>query len=81
MALGKIKEHCSVRKSPTSAISEYIRSTTYHFDPEQVDIPAKETKDFPRRVLETIYIKQQEPSLNRDQGLDLDPIWEPIIKN
>ena len=80
--LGKrIKEHCSVRKSSTSAISEHIRSTNHQFDPEQVEILAKEIKDFPRRVLEAIYIKQQEPSLNRDQGLDLDPIWDPIIKN
>ena len=80
--LGKrIKEHCSVRKLSTSAISEHIRPTNHQFDPEQVEILAKETKDFPRRVLEAIYIKQQEPSLNRDQGLDLDPIWDPIIKN
>ena len=25
-------------------------------------------------------IKQQESSLNRDQGLDLNPVWDPIIK-
>ena len=63
---------CSSARSPGS---------NHHFDPEQVEILAKETKDFPRRVLEVIYIKQQEPSLNRDQGLDLDPEWDPIIKN
>ena len=69
-----------MRKSSTS-ISEYIKSTNHQLDPEQVEIFTKETKDFPMRVLEAIYIKQQEPSLNRDQKLDLEPVWDLIIKD
>ena len=64
----RIKEHCSVCKSSTSAIFEHIRSTNNHFEPEQVEILAKETKDFPRRVLEAIYSSTR--LSNRDQGLD-----------
>ena len=80
--LGKrIKEHCSQRKSSTSAVSEHLKSCNHNIQQDQVKILAKESRDFPRRVLAAIYIRQQKPNLNRDQGLDLDPVWDPIIKN
>ena len=39
----------------------------------------KEPKDFPRKVLEAIHIRKKGPNLNRDKGLDLDPVWDNLI--
>ena len=39
----------------------------------------KEPKDFPRKVLEAIHMRKKGPNLNRDKGLDLDPVWDNLI--
>ena len=31
------------------------------------------------RVLEAIQIKTKGPNLNRDKGLDLDPVWDTLL--
>ena len=49
------KEHGSIRKLPTYRLSDtMIKFTNHQFYPEQVEILAKVTKDFSRRVLEAI---------------------------
>ena len=40
----------------------------------------RESKDFSRRVLEAIQIKSKGPNLNRDKGLDLDPVWDTLLQ-
>ena len=32
------------------------------------------------RVLEAIQIKTKGPSVNRDKGLDLDPVWDTLLQ-
>ncbi len=47
--LGKtLKEHNTRRASATSTVSEHLKSTQHHFDPEKVKILAMEPKDYSR---------------------------------
>ena len=39
----------------------------------------REPKDFPRRVLEAIHIRTAKPRLNRDKGLEIDPVWDNLL--
>ena len=39
----------------------------------------REAKDFPRKILEAIHIKTLNPKLNREKGLELDPVWDNIL--
>ena len=80
--LGKrIKEHITTRSSSTSAVSEHLKTAKNHFDPDKVKILAREPKDFSRKILEAIHIRKEKPALNRDKGLDLDPVWNPVFIN
>ncbi len=63
----------------TSAVSEHLKSTQHHFDSEKVEILAKEPKDYSRKILEAIQIRQNNPSLSRDKGLELDPFWDRVL--
>ena len=65
--------------SPKDKPPRYQTSNVYLC--KQVKTRTKEIEDFPRRVLEAINIRQQELSLKRDQELDLEPVWDKIIKN
>ena len=39
----------------------------------------REPKEFSRRILEAIHIRTLKPKLNRNKGLDLDPIWDNLL--
>ena len=78
--LGKrIKEYITTRTSSTSAVSEHLKTAKHHFDPDKVKILAREPKDFSRKILKAIHIRKEKPALNRDKGLDLDPVWNPVL--
>ena len=49
--------------------------------PYKVKILGREPKDFSRKILEAIHIRKEKPALNRDKGMDLDPVWDPFLIN
>ncbi len=59
------KDAQSPRASVTSAVSEHLRSTQHHFDPEKFKILAKEHKDYSNTILEDIHIRK---STHRQSG-------------
>ena len=64
-----------------SGINQLIEIQTSTLLPKiNVKVLEKETKDFPRKVLEAIHIRKKGPNLNRDKGLDLDPVWDNLVK-
>ena len=64
----------------TSAIKEHIdRSKGHQIDWSSVKVLEREPKDFPRRVLEAIHIRTSKPKLNRDKGLEIDPVWDNLL--
>ena len=72
-------EHITTRSSSTSTVSKHLKTNKHHFDANNVMVLAKEFKDFACKILEAIYIKQQKLALNRDKGLELDPVWDSIL--
>ena len=62
-----------------SAVAEHVCDTGHEIDWDSVSVLGKEPWQYRRKVLEAIFIKQERPSLNRDQGLDISPIFEPLI--
>ena len=52
---------------------------SFTFDPEKVKILVKEPKNYSRKILEVIHIRKNNPILNQDKGLELDPIWDRVL--
>ena len=73
-------EHKSKAASSKSAIREHVeRSKGHNIDWENVKVFKREPKDFPRKILEAIHIRTVNPKLNRDKGLELDPVWDNLL--
>ena len=76
----RLSEHKSTAGSSKSAVREHVvRSKGHQIDWENVKVLEREQKEFSRRVLEAIQIRTQKPRLNRDQGLEIDPIWDNLL--
>ena len=76
----RLSEHKSTAGRSKSAIREHvIRSKGHQIDWENVKVLEREPKEFSRRILEAIHIRTLKPKLNRDKGLDLDPIWDNLL--
>ena len=76
----RLAEHKSKAASSKSAIREHIeRSKGHNIDWDNVKVLEREPKDFPRKILEAIHIRTLNPKLNRDKGLELDPVWDNLL--
>ncbi|KAH3851824.1 hypothetical protein DPMN_094311 [Dreissena polymorpha] len=51
----------------------------HKLDPNNTKILAPEDWHIKRRVKEAINIKQRRPSLNRDEGLELSPVYNSLL--
>ncbi|XP_072038213.1 uncharacterized protein [Amphiura filiformis] len=74
----KLEKRLSEHKagSSKSAVREHVvRSKGHQIDWENVKV----LEEYSRRVLEAIHIRTQKPRLNRDQGLEIDPIWDNLL--
>ena len=75
----RITEHKSTAASSKSAIKEHVGASGHKIDWDNIKVLDREPKDFPRRVREAIHIRKETPRLNRDKGLDLDPVWDNLL--
>jgi hypothetical protein len=71
-------EHLDTKKS-NSAVSEHINKYRHAFPVDNVKILTSEDHSLKRRVKESIAIRTNRPSLNRDQGYDLPPVYQPLL--
>ena len=78
----RLNEHKSRAAGNKSAVREHEKGSknTHKIDWENVKVLEKETRDFPRKVLEAIHIRKKGPKLNRDTGLELDTVWDNLIR-
>ncbi|KAH3721060.1 hypothetical protein DPMN_063975 [Dreissena polymorpha] len=72
----RLKEH--VARS-NSAIYEQFSLTGHRIDPNNTKILASEDSDIKRRFKVAINIKQRSPSLNRDEVLELPPVYKSLL--
>ena len=50
-----------------------------YVDWEKVKVLDRELRNFRRKILEAIHIRTLNPKLNRDKGLELDPVWDNLL--
>ena len=72
----RLQEH---QHRSTSAIYEHLQATGHSFSPQETKILSVEPFLNKRKVKEAIEIKIRWPSLNRDQGLELPPIYNQVL--
>ena len=65
-----------------NGVTEHVTrsNNTHKIDWDNVKVLEKETKDFPKKVLEAIHIRKKVPNVNRDKGLDFDPVLDDLVK-
>ena len=74
----RFKEHTS-RKGTNSAIKEHLENTGHKCTLDNTKIIDKEANWYRRKIKEAIHIQRHNPSLNRDKGLELAPVYSPLL--
>ena len=74
----RFKEHTR-KTAPLTAVGEHIRDTGHNITPENIVILDNEESWTRRRIKEALYIKEHRPDLNRDQGVELPPIYDHLV--
>ena len=74
----RIEEH---KKTTSSAIHEHYNTTGHQIDWDNVKILGRENHWLKRKIKEAIHIRCKRPSLNRDQGWDLPPIFCNLLSH
>ena len=73
----RIHEH---QTRASSAIFEHTQNAGHSINQQSAQILSTEPLHTKRRVKEAIEIKTRRPSLNRDPGLDLPPVYDTALK-
>ena len=73
----RFKEHCKLDK--TTAVGEHCLETGHSVSLTNTKVLAREEDWFKRKIKEAINIRQQQPSINRDQGYHLPAIYSQIL--
>ena len=76
----RFKEHTS-RKGTNSAVKEHLEASKHTCSLEEVKILEKEDDWYRRKVKEAIMIKRHQPTLNRDKGLELPPVYTLLLSH
>ena len=74
----RFKEH-NRQYSPVTAVGEHKRDKGHDFPPKNIKILDSEEQWLRRRVNEALFIKERDPDLNRDCGMDLPPIYDHLV--
>ena len=75
----KFQEHSKSDKE--SALLEQIKQTSHSISLEDVTILANEPHFHARKIREALKIHKLKPTLNRDQGLEVDPILLELLSH
>jgi hypothetical protein len=76
----EVRSHDHIHKrTPLTAVGKHIEDTGHGIPEDNIKILDTESVKHRRRVKEALYIKEHTPDLNRDQGIDLAPIYSHIV--
>ena len=75
----RIKDHFNTKKEPPTAIQEHLSINKHKMTFKSFSLLTSEQKLFNRRIKESLYIKQFQPSLNRDGGHQLAAVYDEIL--
>ena len=74
----RVKEHASYVKNgrfDMSAVAEHVVFEQHALDFDNVEVIDCERHGLKRRVKEALHINVEKHSMNKDKGLELNPIW------
>lgn len=78
----RVKEHAAHAKNgrfDMSAAADHALNKAHHLDWEKVEIIDQEKRLMNRRVKEALWIHAEKNNMNRDKGLEIDPMWFSLI--
>ena len=81
-SLGKrLKEHHRTRGEANviTAVGEHCKDTGHNFIDSDTTIISRQSAFWQRKIDEAIEIRARIPTMNRDRGYDLPPIYESVI--
>ena len=73
----RFKEHCKLDKP--IGVGDHCNANGHSVSMDNLRVLDREQDWLKRKVKEAIHIKQRAPSMNRDQGYQLPPIYGQII--
>ena len=76
----RFKEH-TTRKNTNSAIKEHLEATNHRCSMDNVKILDREDNWYKRKIKEAIRIQRHQPTLNRDKGLELPPVYSSLLSH
>ena len=76
----RFKEH-TTRKNTNSAVKEHLEATNHRCSMENVKILEREENWYKRKIKEAIMIQRHQPTLNRDKGLELPPVYSSLLSH
>ena len=74
----RFKEHTS-RQNTNSPLKDHLMECGHTCTLESAKILDKEENWFRRRVKEALHIRRERPTLNRDPGLELAPVYSQLL--
>ena len=77
----RLKEHRRTNCEPPvlTGVGEHLKLTGHTITDEKTKILAREDEYFRRKIREAVEIRVAKPVLNKDQGYDLPPIYNPVL--
>ena len=75
----RLEEHQKTNVEAKTAVGEHLAKYKHKVSLENIDIIEREERVLARKIKEAIYIRNQQPELNRDDGHYLAPIWNNLL--
>jgi len=75
----RLKEYDNIRRASTTAVGDHLRDTGHSLDFSSSLIIAREDDTLKRQMREAIEIHCQAPTMNRDNGYELPPMYQDVL--
>jgi hypothetical protein len=75
----QVKEHRSTTRESLSAVGKHLKYTGHSVSWDNIDVLSREDNWYKRKLREAIDIHQGAPSLIRDAGVELPPIYTGLL--
>ena len=75
----RLKEHSNLKTANPTAVAEHSKLHRHNINMDNVSVVAREDQFWKRKIREAIEIRTLKPTMNRDTGYDLPPIYDDLL--